>query len=279
MKKLYLLKMISEIGKINIEDSFTVYTSIVDGQEKWCKLFNVKTSTAFSFPSGITGYRLVHVPSTAPPILNSCFTPPVSFIEFTTDSNPSSWVTEDPDWYNNKKLVGQMKINRVEEHGEEDCFNIYDYVKYQACLWKKLKKLGVVVERPVLDEDEKVTPGAPDHSYVFIGKDLARLKKKWINSLTAVQISPSVYKLMVPFGRSKAVLGYIIYWTGQYLGFDPRGWHSDSGYYDQYMINVGDNYIFGGDQEYYYWRDYVNKNEKVDDSKNFKVKSSSHVMR
>jgi len=247
--------MTFEIGNINIDASFTVYTNIVDVKEKWRKLHS--GALPFSFPSGITGYRLAHVPSTSS---TSLFTDPVSFIEFTTGDG--NWVTADPDWYNNKKLVSQMTINNVEALAVEDDFKVDEYVKYQSCLWKKFKKLGVVVE--------KKTPH-PDHSYVFIGKDLAKLKKKWINDLKAVQISPSVYKLVVK--RDETVFGYIIYWTGQCLGFDPREWHSDGGHYDQYMINVGDKYIFGGDQEYYYWSDYVNG--KLDDEKMYKIKDTN----
>lgn len=254
----------SEIGRIEIDPSYSFYSNIRGEKGHWDKLFINKGSKPFSFPVGIHGYLLTHVPGHRKKQYDgtSTSTQPVSLIEFTTGGK--DWITEDSNWYNNKQLVNQMTIQRIEPEPTDE-YDM-DEIEYQSSLWKKWKKLGIVV-KPVRDLN---TGNGISHSYIFIGIDLSEWKRDWINAMETIQISPSVFKLVL---RDGTPIGYVIYWLGQCLGFDPRGWHSDAGYYDQYMINVGDKYIFGGDQEYYYWRDFIINNENIPTDHKFKVKS------
>jgi hypothetical protein len=185
-----------------------------------------------SFEEGIDFLSIKNIVGKSPQIINYRLVykgkgkNKTTFIEF---SPTTSWVTENEDWYNNKELVAQMNLT-ISDNSKP-----VDEIPYHNAIWKKLgikKKLS-----------KKTRP------YLYIGRHLEWLKIKWVKDMEITRLTRSVKQI----SYNNKVTGYFIRWCG-FFSFDPRRWHSDQGYWDQYLINIDKTYIFAGNQEYYEYR-------------------------
>lgn len=204
----------------------------------------------------------------------------VTTLEFSTDSN-LTWITTEEKWYLNKDIMSQAVIKKIVETELE-------YVLVDKDGWP-------------LDDEENADKSSQSDSFeealqsnpsivIGIGQywEASRLYFKSISPSVDEVYAKHVYKMKKFYNKNKRTsidfdyvnlkkqrIGYRFKNVSScIIGYDPCNERSDEGYYDQYMFNIGNNYIFGGHQGYYDI-EYIDHNDGDNEDNNY----CSHIVK